>query len=237
VSSTVDTRSRRPGRVAAGGFPQEGSTPLRLVSYTCDMAGTADRADRVDRGLGAESGSAESGSARSGSADLEKIRLEREFYLRLLELGTQTELEPFLEEALALVVEIAGAQQGYLELHGASDDVEHGWSIAHGFSDPEIEQVRARISSGVLAEALSTGEIVDTASAMLDPRFLGRKSVQAARIEAILCAPIGRISETRGVHPENLILAGSRSLIETRPQPRDAPARRRPARGRLRRRR
>jgi hypothetical protein len=39
------------------------------------------------------------------------------------------------------------------------------------------------------------------------------------------------------VRPENPILVGSRSLIETRPQPRDAPARRRPAGGGLRRRR
>jgi Nif-specific regulatory protein len=156
-----------------------------LARYTDEMVGTA------DRGLGAESGSAKSGNAQSGNAELEKIHLELEFYHRLLELGTQTELEPFLEGALALVVEIAGAKQGYLELHGASDDVEHGWSIAHGFSDPEIEQVRARISSGIIAEVLATGEIVDTASAMLDPRFLGRKSVQAARIEAVLCAPIG----------------------------------------------
>jgi hypothetical protein len=46
-----------------------------------------------------------------------------------------------------------------------------------------------------------------------------------------------RMSDTAAVPPENLILAGSRSLIETRPQPRDAPARRRPARDRLRRRR
>jgi 3-phenylpropionate/trans-cinnamate dioxygenase ferredoxin reductase subunit len=39
------------------------------------------------------------------------------------------------------------------------------------------------------------------------------------------------------VRPENPILVGSRSLIETRPQPRDAPARRRPAGGGLRQRR
>ena len=125
------------------------------------------------------------------SADLEKVRLERDFYLRLLELGTVTELEPFLEEALALVVGIASARQGYLELHGTSDDAEHGWSIAHGFSGAELEEVRSRISRGIIAEALCTGQVVETSSAMLDPRFLGRESVQAAKIEAVLCAPVG----------------------------------------------
>ena len=44
-------------------------------------------------------------------------------------------------------------------------------------------------------------------------------------------------SSTLTVRPDNPILVRSRSLIETRPQPRNAPARRRPAGGGLRRRR
>jgi Nif-specific regulatory protein len=122
---------------------------------------------------------------------LERVSQERDLYRRLLELGAQNELEPFLRGALALVVEVAGAHQGYLELYGASDDVEDGWWIAHGFSCSEVQDVRSRLSRGIIAEALSTGQIVDTASAMRDPRFLGRKSVQGQRIEAVLCAPIG----------------------------------------------
>ena len=130
-------------------------------------------------------------SADAHGADLEKARLERDFYLRLLELGSQTEVELFLEEALALVVEISGARQGYLEVHGASDDVERGWSRAHGFSVSEVAEVRSRISRGIITEALSTGQLVETSSAMLDPRFLGHESVQGLKIEAVLCAPIG----------------------------------------------
>ena len=130
-------------------------------------------------------------SAAAQATELDKLRLEREFYLRLLELGTEIEVEPFLEEALALVVEIAGARQGYLGLHGPGDDFEHGWSIAHGFAASELDEVRSRISRGIIAEALCTGQVVETSSALLDPRFLGRESVQDARIEAVLCAPIG----------------------------------------------
>ncbi len=123
--------------------------------------------------------------------DVEKLRLERDLYRRLLELGSKTELEPFLEEALALVVEIAGARQAYLELHGVPDDAEHGWSIAHGFSGQELEAIRSQVSRGIIAEALSTGKLVDTESALLDPRFSDRTSVQALKLEAVLCAPIG----------------------------------------------
>jgi hypothetical protein len=64
-----------------------------------------------------------------GSATVESLILERDSYLRLLELGTQKELEPFLEEALALVVEIAGARRGYMELEEPSDPGEQSGSI------------------------------------------------------------------------------------------------------------
>ncbi|MDJ0849825.1 MAG: sigma 54-interacting transcriptional regulator [Myxococcota bacterium] len=126
-----------------------------------------------------------------GTAASDKLRLERDLYRRLLELAARTEPEPFLEEALALVVEIVGARQAYLELHGDPDDLDRAWSIAHGISGQELETVRSHISRGIIAEALATGRLVDTASALLDPRFADRESVQAVKIEAVLCVPIG----------------------------------------------
>ena len=124
--------------------------------------------------------------------ELDKVRQERDLYRRLLDIGSQTELEAFLKEALTLVVEVTGARQGYLELHGADDDSPPSWFIAHGFSASEVDDVRAQISRGIIAEALSTGQIIDTPSALLDPRFLERSSVRAARIQAVLCVPIGK---------------------------------------------
>src|SRR3989442_3657144 len=126
----------------------------------------------------------------SPTADLIRLRRERDLYLRLLQLGEQTDLDAFLGEALALIVGVAGARQGYLELH----DEEGGsrrFSIAHGFSDDEIEAVRTTISRGIIAQALATGRTIVTPSAFLDPRFRDRESVRVGRIEAVLCAPIG----------------------------------------------
>jgi len=122
----------------------------------------------------------------------QRASVDRDLYRRLLELGEQEDLRPFLEEALTLVVEATGARQGYLELRGeglADDDP--GWWIAHGFSDDEVEGVREAISTGIVAEALATGRTVETPSALLDQRFQHRKSVRLGHIEAVLCAPIG----------------------------------------------
>jgi hypothetical protein len=52
-------------------------------------------------------------SGTTPEPDLTRITREHVLALRLLELGQQRELEPFLREALALLVEAAEARQGY----------------------------------------------------------------------------------------------------------------------------
>lgn len=131
-------------------------------------------------------------SERSETTDSGRLKAEHDLYLHLLNLGRQKEILPLLREALALMVEVAHARQGYLELH---DDVTPSdrprWWIAHGFSAGEIEEVRKRISRGIIAEALATGQTIATPSALLDPRFSERDSVRLGQIETVLCAPIG----------------------------------------------
>jgi Nif-specific regulatory protein len=125
--------------------------------------------------------------------ELEQLRRERDLYLRLLELGALTGIKPFLAESLALVVDLTGAQNGYLELRDPNDSGEDaGWYLSHGFSPTETDDVRSRISRGILAQVLLTGQTIETPSALLDPRFSERSSVRARRIEAVLCIPIGQ---------------------------------------------
>ena len=62
-------------------------------------------------GFWAKSTMGETGS----DTELLRVRRERDLYLGVLELGVQTELEPFLEGALALVVDLTAARQGYIE--------------------------------------------------------------------------------------------------------------------------
>lgn len=145
----------------------------------------------------------------SDDASLSRLRVEHELFRRLLDLGLQNELEPFLREALALLVAAAAAHQGYLELY--EDDAagdEPRWSIAHGFSPEEIAGVRAMVSQGIIAAALASGETVATASARADPRFRDRPSVRRGQIEAVLCAPIGKDSPRGVLYLQGRELAG-----------------------------
>jgi Nif-specific regulatory protein len=129
----------------------------------------------------------------ASSDELGRMRRERDLYLALLELGTQESLEPFLVEALALLVVASGAAQGYLELRDAdaAEDASGEVWIAHACTPAEIDEIRANVSRGIIAEALATGRTILTHSALLDERFRERESVRSRGIEAVLCSPIG----------------------------------------------
>jgi Nif-specific regulatory protein len=124
--------------------------------------------------------------------ELAQIRGERDLYRALLDLGVTDQVETFLQQALSLIVDVARARRGYLELHEERTG-EPRWWIAHGCSGAEVEAIRSSFSRGVIAEALATGKTVATASALDDPRFRDLGSVRANRIEAVLCAPIGAV--------------------------------------------
>jgi transcriptional regulator with GAF, ATPase, and Fis domain len=127
--------------------------------------------------------------------DLLRVTRERDLYRRLLELAEHEAPGPFVEDALALVVEVTGARQGYLEIQDASG--EPRWWTSVDLSDEELAGARRRISRGIIAEAIATGRTVLTPSAFLDERFSGQDSVQETHIEAVCCAPIG--APARGV--------------------------------------
>src|SRR5204863_6249589 len=89
--------------------------------------------------------------------------------------------------------QVVQAEQGYLEIVGDPEaDEERRWWTAAGCSDEEVNAIRAIVSRGIIAEAIATGEMVVTPSALLDPRFSERASVKRSNIHAVLCAPVGK---------------------------------------------
>ncbi len=120
----------------------------------------------------------------------EGLASERDFYRRLLDLGGQEEVEPLLEEALGLIVEVTGAAVAYLELYDETRERPRFWK-GHGISEPDVADLRRKISHGIIARALADGRTIETASAFLDERFSNLTSVRQHAIEAVLCAPVG----------------------------------------------
>ncbi len=120
------------------------------------------------------------------------LTCERDLYLKLLELNTHEQIEPFLEEALELLVDSSRAERGYIELYSPeSRDCSPPWWFAEGFSAEELIGVRRQLSGQLIAGALARAEVVETACAVRDSRYEDIDSVRRNSIRAVLCAPIG----------------------------------------------
>jgi Nif-specific regulatory protein len=120
----------------------------------------------------------------------EALISERNFYRRLLDLGGQDELEPLLDEALALIVEVTGANMAYLELYDDLANQPRFWRGV-GLTERDLAAIRSSISRGIIARAIGEGRTIDTPSASLDARFSGLGSVRLNAIQAVLCTPVG----------------------------------------------
>jgi Nif-specific regulatory protein len=119
----------------------------------------------------------------------EPSALER-FYQRLLALRSHAEIEPLLDDALQLIVEITRAQLAYLEFFSENEQAPAIWR-GHAVSAATIEEIRSRISRGILGKAIAEGRTIETASAVDDPRFSDLESVrQRERGAAVLRASL-----------------------------------------------
>ena len=71
---------------------------------------------------------------------------ERAFYQRLLDLGSQEDLEPLLLRALELITEVTGAAQGYIELY------EEGPCVSMMAETDLVEKITTRASEMIPME-------------------------------------------------------------------------------------
>lgn len=108
------------------------------------------------------------------------------FYQRLLKLQSHTDPAGLVEEALGLIVETSRARLAYLELYADSEPTPRFWR-GHGLSTSTLEEIRSRLSTGVISSAIAEGETISTPSARMDSRFKDLESVRQNEIDAVLC--------------------------------------------------
>lgn len=121
--------------------------------------------------------------------DLLQLQYQCELYQLLLNSSYDNSkgIDFIIKSVLDLIVKITQATIGYIELKDNNNKLY--WST-YQCSDREILEIKKRISSGIITEALEFGETIVTPAAYLDPRFKDYESVQAGTIKAVLCSPI-----------------------------------------------
>lgn len=119
--------------------------------------------------------------------DQARIKFQRDFYHLLLRISDeQLILEDALKEALGLISDISDADQSYVEVRDEADNcVFQSLSV----SAVELTNVQEAVSTGIIAETIKARAALLIPSALIDPRFEARESVQRLAIESVLCVP------------------------------------------------
>jgi len=120
----------------------------------------------------------------------DRLRLERDVYRKCLDLVQAEDPTPLLTDTLEVLRGRVGAERGYIEITDLETPGSPQWAASVGADAAEKNTIVARISKGVIAAAIESGEAIQTPSAALDERFQHRESVQQGAIEAVLCAPL-----------------------------------------------
>src|SRR5260370_32029111 len=100
--------------------------------------------------------------------EVAKLARERDLFRQLLELGLNDDPETFVEKALSLFIDAAGARRGCLELRDPSDETEAPtFFIARGLEEADL--VADGFSPSVITETLPPCQTVLTPSPLTDP--------------------------------------------------------------------
>jgi len=118
------------------------------------------------------------------------VRKERDLFRQCLDLCQTEDPAPLLTQTVRLLTELAGAEHGYIEISDVAHASSRVWSAHVGVDDAHLEVIRSRISRGIVAEAMETGQTLHVPDALLDERFSARESVRRHQIRAVLCVPV-----------------------------------------------
>lgn len=124
-------------------------------------------------------------------------------------LGTSLNLDDVLNQVIDAVIELTGAERGYLLLID-QDTQQLSVKAARGLDKAELEETDKGFSRSVVRSVLEQGRGVITTDAKIDPRFADQQSVIMHDLRSILCVPLRWRTHIIGViHVDNRVQAGT----------------------------
>ena len=104
-------------------------------------------------------------------------------------LNSSLDLDEVLENIMDRVIEVTGAERGFLMLH---DEQEGGlvFKVARGLDRSDLASPEFQVSTTIIREVQETRQALLTDNAQYDPRFKRGESIMVLGLRSILCVPI-----------------------------------------------
>ncbi|MCP4295285.1 MAG: HD-GYP domain-containing protein [Proteobacteria bacterium] len=123
------------------------------------------------------------------------------------EMAEIRDLEPLLSYAIDEVLQLVGAERGYIVLLNPDSTLD--FRVKRQVNEVEIFEDADNISRSILDETIRTQKSVLSENAMLDPRFSVAESVMNLHLRSVICVPLVTKQTTIGaVYVENRTRAG-----------------------------
>jgi transcriptional regulator with GAF, ATPase, and Fis domain len=124
-------------------------------------------------------------------SQLAVLKKEREIFLKLLEinrnLNSRLVLGDLLDLILDTVVEVTGAERGFLILREGN---EVAVKAARNMDREKIKDPEFKVSQSIAVAVMESGEAIRSENAVKDARFSSFASVAKLNMKSVLCAPI-----------------------------------------------
>jgi serine/threonine-protein kinase PknK len=150
-------------------------------------------------------------------ADLQRAKEKEDRLLRLQRvakaLNSELHLDRLLEIIVDHVIELAGAERGFLVLGRGGEEPKA--RVARNFEREEVQSPDEEFSRGIVEQVFTTGQPVLAANAVEDRRFQEFLSINAIRARSVLCIPLVMRGTVLGaVYVDNRLQKGAFTSVE-----------------------
>jgi signal transduction histidine kinase len=134
-------------------------------------------------------------------------------------LGSSLNLDEVLRETMDAVIQLTGAERGFLMLQDDSTG-QLELQAARNFQRENLDQDDMQVSRTIIEEVLRTNQGMLTTNAQTDARYSNRESIQHYALRSILCQPLPARGHAIGViYVDNRVKSGAfnegdRQLLE-----------------------
>ena len=128
-------------------------------------------------------------------------------------LNGELHLDPMLRIVLDHLVEISGAERGFLVL--SQKEGRPQVRVARNFEQEDVQAPDASFSASIVESVMKRGELIVTANAIEDTRFQDNLSINAIRARSVMCLPFRQRGEIIGAaYLDNRLQMGAFGEVE-----------------------